>query len=109
MGLGIPIRVSGRGWGLGARVRVRAMSQVACSSIDLMVAEHWSMVTWPVRWGRSRSSGSSRPYSMLTLALALALALTWPVRGVAMSQRTLSIWPEILKVGMWCRLLFLTW
>ena len=107
MGLGIPIRVSGRGWGLGARVRVRAMSQVACSSIDLMVAEHWSMVTWPVRWGRS-SGSSSRPYS-LTLALALALALTWPVRGVAMSQRTLSIWPEILKVGMWCRLLFLTW
>ena len=90
-------------------MRVRAMSQVACSSIDLMVAEHSSMVTWPVRWDRSRSSGSSRPYSMLTLALALALALTWPVRGVAMSQRTLSIWPEILKVGMWCRLLFLTW
>ena len=88
-------------------MRVRAMSQVACSSIDLMVAEHWSMVTWPVRWGRS--SGSSRPYSLFTLALALALALTWPVRGVAMSQRTLSIWPEILKVGMWCRLLFLTW
>ena len=105
MGLGIPIRVSGRGWGLGARVRVRAMSQVACSSIDLMVAEHSSMVTWPVRWGRS---SGSRPYS-LTLALALALALTWPVRGVAISQRTLSIWPEILKVGMWCRLLFLTW
>ena len=48
------------------------MSQVACSSIDLMVAEHSSMVTWPVRWGRS--SGSSRPYSMLTLALALALS-----------------------------------
>ena len=88
-------------------MRVRAMSQVACSSIDLMVAEHSSMVTWPVRWGRS--SGSSRPYSMLTLALALALALTCPVRGVAISQRTLSIWPEILKVGMWCRLLFLTW
>ena len=107
MGLGIPIRVSGRGWGLGARVRVRVMLQVTCSSIDLMVAEHSSMVTWPVRWGRS--SGSSRPYSLFTLALALALALTWPVRGVAMSQRTLSIWPEILKVGMWCRLLFLTW
>ena len=37
------------GWGLGARVRARVMLQVTCSSIDLMVAEHSSIVTWPVR------------------------------------------------------------